>query len=206
MSNTQNTAVSLVRGALLIGFAIVLAWLLLQFTDPSRGADSSPVAQSTQTTVTQAPAEDDGTITLNTDATLSTGTIPLPQTTASEQPETPQTSAADGEAPATGKAPGETAILVLNGTRQPGAAGTLATKLEQSGYDVLTAANAAQTVSESSVYYNSATIAEADARIVATAVGEAMGESKINFSAINGQKLSSDSTEEGNADIIVVIG
>jgi hypothetical protein len=96
--------------------------------------------------------------------------------------------------------------LVLNGTGQSGAAGTLATKLEQSGYDVLTAANAAQKVTESSVYYNSATIAEADARIVATAVGEAMGESKINFSPINGQKLSLDSTEEGNADIIVVIG
>ncbi|MCB0974797.1 MAG: LytR C-terminal domain-containing protein [Actinobacteria bacterium] len=205
MSNTQNTAVSLVRGALLIGFAIVLAWLLLQFTDPSRGADSEPVAQSPQTTATTT-TDDNDTITIQTNPSLSTVTISASTTTLADDDTATQTTESATQGPPSGKAPGETAILVLNGTGEAGAAGTLAATLEKSGYDVLTAANAATQVDQTWVYYNPSTISDADARVAAKAIGEAMAESEVKFEALNGQTLSSDSNEEGDADIIVVIG
>jgi hypothetical protein len=105
----QSVAFSAARGALLIGVAVVIGIVLLQVVDND----------------TTGPIGDGGTAA----STASTTTT----TKAGQQSTTTTAGAAAGGA----RQPSELSVQVLNGSGVSGAAGTLSSKLQSSGYQML---------------------------------------------------------------------
>jgi hypothetical protein len=137
-----------VRGALLIGVAVVIGLLLLWRAHDDDTASGSDVV----TQPTTAPSGDGGT------------TVP-PGTETTLDPNTATTVAA---APTT-HVPNQVAVLVANGSGTKGGAGAVTNKLIPFGYATKPAADADQLYETSKVYYRDG-FAE-DAKAIARALG-----------------------------------
>jgi hypothetical protein len=116
----------MIRGAALIGLAVVLGVLILRATDaPDSLAEGQPVATSSS-----APG--------------TTGATAPPS---SQSPTTPSS-----ESPPSFD-PGSVRVLVANGSSIPGAAGRLSATIGEDGYALAPSANAPADVDRSVVYY-----------------------------------------------------
>lgn len=137
-AGTRPSSDAAVRGALLIGVAIIIGVLLLW-----RAHDDDSTVATT--------GSDDGQV---------TDTVPDGST-----PETPVDSTVPGDSsappPAT-HAPGEVSVLVANGTGTAGGAGNVTAKLVPKGYATLPAADASTSdVQQSLVFYREGYIEDA---------------------------------------------
>lgn len=114
---------SAVRGAALIGIAVIIGIVLLQTVDTGT---TGPIGDRTHTTTTTA----------TTGTTAPSGTTPT------------TTSASTGARPAS-----SVAVQVLNGSGRKGAAGTLTTNLKNKGYKMLAATDAGASRAGTVIYY-----------------------------------------------------
>jgi hypothetical protein len=147
----RATSDAAVRGALLIGVAVVIGLLLLW-----RAHDDPSTASGTITSPTEAPAGDGA-----TDPTTPAGdgatTLP-PGATTTALPPTPST-----------HVPNQVPVLVANGSGTTKGASTVTNKLIPIGYDTKPAADADQTYEKSKIFYREG-FAE-DAKQIARTLG-----------------------------------
>jgi LytR cell envelope-related transcriptional attenuator len=152
----KSTADAALRGALLVGVAVIIGALLLWKAHDDNATASVDTTGGTPTTV--AP----------------TSSVPRATTTAPQGGATttaPQGAATTAPAAAV-HPPAEVKVLVANGTGTPTGASTVSNKLKPKGYNVLAAADAnSATIQASKIYYR-AGYAE-DAKQIARDLGVA---------------------------------
>lgn len=144
-SFTRSTGDAAMRGALLIGAAVVIGLLLLWKGVIADDGGTSQATTGTTTTVTPGASS----------------TVPGGSTTV--KPGTPTTAPASTVAPApVTRPPAQVAVLVANGSGTAGIAGRVTEKLKSLSYNGLTPANAASTP-KSTIYYRTGYVEEAKA-------------------------------------------
>lgn len=159
------------RGLIVLVAAIVVGGLLLW----SWGDDgSTTVDAGKESTATTVDVSDLGTTTTGADAGTTSTT-----------------------AATSGKSPSEVSVIVLNGSGQTGVAASTSSTIGESGYVMLTPANAPANVETTTVYY--ADGFEAEAIAVAQVLGKGTDAVKpVTEASLGGA--------EGDADVVVVLG
>ncbi len=199
----RSTGDAAVRGALLVGVAVIIGALLLwRGHDNNGNTAQSTVGSTTTTTVTPAGGAtgSGGTAGTGTGATAGTGKTGATGTGATG------TVAATGATAATHK-PAEVKVIVANGSGTKTGASQITAKLQPKGYAVLPAADAASgTIAASKVYYVDG-YAE-DAKQVARDIGVAEPvEGVLEKLPLNLQLATAASTATAKtANVVVMIG
>lgn len=203
----RSTGDAAVRGALLVGVAVIIGVLLLWRGHDGDNSTSRAVVGATTTTTVRAASgptgsgAGTGTVSGATAGTGKTGTTGPTGTTG--------TGAATGPTGTTGTLhkPAEVKVIVANGSGTTSGAGQVTAKLQPKGYAMLAAADAATSnVAASKVYYRD-TYAE-DAKQVARDIGVAEPVEGVleRMPADLQLKTAASTATAKTANVVVIIG
>ncbi|MDH4148471.1 MAG: LytR C-terminal domain-containing protein [Acidimicrobiia bacterium] len=176
---TRSAGAAAGRGVLLIVFALAIGVLLLsQALDDSPGSTSGSAAGSSadESTADSVAAPPSSTVSTTVTAAAPAPTVPA-------------------------HAPAEVTTLVLNGRSVSGVAGRNSDALAEAGYNTLTASNLPDQAA--TVVYYSAAEYEADAALIAEALGIPAAQTQLLEDPAS---LNSQSESAAEANVIVVLG
>lgn len=206
-SNGRTTGDAAVRGALLVGVAVIIGVLLLwRGHDDDRSTQTTTAETATTTTVKAAVSGTSGSgATGTTGATSASGTTGATASTG-------KTGATSGATASTGATsnlhkPAEVKVIVANGTGSANGAGNVTAKLQPKGYAMMPAADAAQAnIAASKIYYQDGYVD--DAKQIARDLGvadpvEALLERKPDTITL---KTATSTANAKTANVVVLIG
>ncbi|MFT5202274.1 MAG: hypothetical protein ACI9C1_001660 [Candidatus Aldehydirespiratoraceae bacterium] len=193
-SFAKSTGNAAARGAILIGIAVLIGFLLL--AKAFDGGDADAVLPAVDDPAGETPVVDTGETPV-----VETGETPVVETGETPVVDTPSDTATVVDAP------GLVEVAVLNGSGVSGQAGDRAGALGTAGY-VNTAGNAASNATEASTVYYKAGYAD-EAKLVADALAGAAGGAGVIEPApadVTALADAGDADKVESANIIVVLG